>query len=109
MSITDRPYAFVLYGATGFTGQLVARNLPARMRDLPWAVAGRNQSKLQEVVRGLPSDLREPELIIADAGDAGSLAKCVRKHQSPYHDCWPLCPLRRGTPRGVRQSGNLLL
>ena len=75
MSITDRPYAFVLYGATGFTGQLVARNLPARMRDLPWAVAGRNQSKLQEVVRALPSDLREPELIIADAGDAGSLAK----------------------------------
>ena len=69
----------------------------------PWAVAGRNQSKLQEVVRSLPADLREPELIIADAGDAGSLAKMC-EHQSPHHDCRPLCPLRRGTPRGVRQK-----
>lgn len=73
MSPTDRPYAFVLYGATGFTGQLVARNLPERLRQLPWAVAGRNQTKLQEMVKALPSDLRTPDIILADAGDRQSL------------------------------------
>ena len=98
MSITDRPYAFVLYGATGFTGQLVARNTRANARP-PWAVAGRNQSKLQEVVRALPADLREPELIIADAGDAGSLAKCAKAPKSSSRLSAPMPSTARNSSR----------
>ena len=79
MSPTDRPYSFVVYGATGFTGQLVAKNLPERLRQLPWAVAGRNQAKLQDVIKALPSDLREPDIILADASDPSSLAAMCEK------------------------------
>ena len=71
--MADRDFDIVLFGATGFTGQLtadyLARHAPAGLR---WALAGRNQAKL-EAVRdrlGLP-DL---ELLHADAGDAISLA-----------------------------------
>ena len=79
MSPTDRPYSFVVYGATGFTGQLVAKNLPERLRQLPWAVAGRNQAKLQDVIKALPSDLREPDIILSDASDPSSLAAMCEK------------------------------
>ena len=72
MSAT-RPYALVLYGATGFTGGLCARYLA---RKLPagthWALAGRNRAKLEQVAAGLPGD-NPPELIEADSGDPASL------------------------------------
>ncbi len=71
--MADRDFDIVLFGATGFTGQLtadyLARNAPEGLR---WALAGRNQTKL-EAVRdklGLP-DL---ELLHADSTDPISLA-----------------------------------
>ena len=71
--MVDRDFDIVLFGATGFTGQLtadyLARNAPDGLR---WALAGRNPAKL-EAVRdrlGLP-DL---ELLSADSTDADSLA-----------------------------------
>ena len=54
----DRPFDIVLYGATGFTGGLVAEYL---MRNLPeggsWAVAGRNRTKLDALVARLASEM----------------------------------------------------
>ena len=47
---TERPYDIVLFGATGFTGQLVAEYLArAGGRALRWALAGRNPDKLRVV------------------------------------------------------------
>ena len=71
--MAERDFDIVLFGATGFTGQLtadyLARNAPA---DLRWALAGRTRAKLESVrdQLGLP-DL---ELLIADSGDAASLS-----------------------------------
>lgn len=69
----DRDFDIVLFGATGFTGQLTADYLAKHAPDgLKWALAGRNQAKL-EAVRdklGLP-DL---ELLRADSTDPASLA-----------------------------------
>jgi short subunit dehydrogenase-like uncharacterized protein len=47
----DRPFDLVIFGATGFTGRLVAEYLAARARDLPlrWAMAGRDRKKLEAV------------------------------------------------------------
>ncbi|MEV4330899.1 saccharopine dehydrogenase NADP-binding domain-containing protein [Streptomyces sp. NPDC049597] len=46
----QRPYDIVLYGATGFVGQLtaeyLARNAPAGCR---WAIAGRSRAKLERL------------------------------------------------------------
>ncbi len=71
--MADRDFDIVLFGATGFTGQLtadyLARNAPA---DLRWALAGRNQTKLEAVRERL--GLPDLELLMADSGDASSLA-----------------------------------
>ena len=72
-----RPFDLVIYGATGFTGRLVAEYLAthyAGRADAPrWAMAGRSAAKLAEVrdVIGAPADT---PLIVADAGDPASLA-----------------------------------
>ena len=48
----DRNYDVIVYGATGFTGQLVAAYLTRQYGvgdDLNWAIAGRSETKLRSV------------------------------------------------------------
>jgi short subunit dehydrogenase-like uncharacterized protein len=72
-------FDIVVYGATGFTGRLVAEYLAAHYtgRDDPkWAMAGRSKEKLASVrdAIGAPADIA---LIVADGGDAASLRAMV--------------------------------
>ncbi|NYD43345.1 saccharopine dehydrogenase family protein [Nocardioides panaciterrulae] len=74
----DREFDVVLFGATGFTGQLtaayLARHAPAGLR---WALAGRNQEKLAAVrlrLAAIDPELGRLELLRADVSDPGSLA-----------------------------------
>jgi short subunit dehydrogenase-like uncharacterized protein len=74
-------FDIVVYGATGFTGQLVAEYLAAHYRDdgdLKWAMAGRNLDKLASVRDeiGAPADT---PLIAADASDPASLKAMVAR------------------------------
>jgi short subunit dehydrogenase-like uncharacterized protein len=73
----DRPYDIVLLGATGFTGELTAAYLAEHApADCRWALAGRNQAKLEAVrdrLAGIDPTLAELPLITADSGDAASL------------------------------------
>lgn len=50
---SNRKYSVVVFGATGFTGKRVAieiqRVCVAKNRNLKWAIAGRNESKLNKV------------------------------------------------------------
>ncbi len=66
-----RDHDIVVYGATGFTGRLVAEHL-ARIGAQGWAMAGRSQDKLAQVRSevGAPADT---PLLIADASDPSSL------------------------------------
>lgn len=70
-----RTHDLVLFGATGFTGRLVAEYLathaPAGTRI---ALAGRNAAKLEEVRRGLPAPAERWPLLTVDAGDAAAVA-----------------------------------
>ena len=75
----NKPIDVVVFGATGFTGRLVAEVLTARGaagQGLAWAMAGRSASKLQAVRRaiGAPDSL---PLIEADATDPAALARLV--------------------------------
>ncbi len=81
---TLRPFDLIVFGATGFTGRLVAEYLlqaygaggsPGAPR---WALAGRNAAKLAELQRaiGAPDSL---PLITADATDPEALATLVRQ------------------------------
>jgi short subunit dehydrogenase-like uncharacterized protein len=72
--VAERAYDIVVFGATGFTGALtaeyLARHAPAGMR---WALAGRSQSKLEEVRRRLGVGFGDVPLLRADVDDPGSL------------------------------------
>ena len=77
-------FDIVVYGATGFTGQLVAEYLAraiANDSDLKWAMAGRSLDKLAAVrdAIGAPADT---PLIVADAGDPASLKAMVDQTKS---------------------------
>lgn len=49
----SRPYQLVIYGATGFTGQLVSHFLALRHGGLRWAIAGRSEAKLRDLAARL--------------------------------------------------------
>src|SRR5215470_2915989 len=72
-------FDIVVYGATGFTGQLVAEYLAARYRndkELKWAMAGRSLDKLKSVRDAIGAAADTP-LIEADSSDAASLHAMV--------------------------------
>jgi short subunit dehydrogenase-like uncharacterized protein len=77
-------FDLVVYGATGFTGQLVAEYLAAHYTGSGaprWAMAGRSLAKLASVrdAIGAPS---ETPLIVADASDPSSLKTMVAQTKS---------------------------
>ena len=76
-----REFDIIVYGATGFTGRLVAEYLAHHYKgrkDAPkWAMAGRSLDKLAEV-RGLIGASPETPLIVADASDPASLDKLAQ-------------------------------
>ncbi|HEX9212042.1 MAG TPA: saccharopine dehydrogenase NADP-binding domain-containing protein [Bradyrhizobium sp.] len=90
--MSSSKFDIVLYGATGFTGQLVAEYLAAQYGDdkkLRWAMAGRSRDKLASVRDAIGAAADIP-LIIADASDPASLqamvdqAKVVITTVGPY-------------------------
>jgi short subunit dehydrogenase-like uncharacterized protein len=85
-------YDFVIYGATGFTGKLVveyAINQYANDNKISWAIAGRNNEKLEHVQEkyNLPSNIGK---IVVDSNDQNSIdemvsqTKCVLTTVGPY-------------------------
>lgn len=70
-----RDHDLVIYGATGFVGELIAAYLathaPAGLRI---ALAGRSTARLEAVRSRLPAAARAWPLIEADSEDAGSIA-----------------------------------
>ena len=69
----NQSYDIILFGATGFTGQLIARYLSEHAGDeqVRWAIAGRDKEKLLMVRDSLKGVL--PEIIVADIKDNSSL------------------------------------
>jgi len=79
MDSTQRDYEVIVYGATGFTGRLVAQYLLktyGAQGELRWAMAGRSQSKLQQVAGELQAE--GVPLLVADSNDEQSLTELVQ-------------------------------
>src|SRR3954469_9708609 len=79
-----KKFDIVVYGASGFTGQLVAEYLVLRYAkdsELTWAMAGRSLEKLSNVrdAIGAPADT---PLIAADASDPASLKAMLDQTKS---------------------------
>jgi len=82
--MAKREFDLIIWGATGFTGQLVVAYLTRTYGvggELHWAIAGRSREKLEQVRHDcLDSALHEQlPLVIADSGDADSLAAMVAR------------------------------
>ncbi|MEM6493553.1 MAG: saccharopine dehydrogenase NADP-binding domain-containing protein [Pseudomonadota bacterium] len=80
--MADSEFDIIVYGATGYTGRLVAEYLSHHYGSADnapkWAMAGRSQEKLESVRDeiGAPADT---PLVVADAGDVVDLEKmCAR-------------------------------
>ncbi|MFT5134816.1 MAG: short subunit dehydrogenase-like uncharacterized protein [Gammaproteobacteria bacterium] len=80
----------IIYGATGFTGKLVAEYMVAQYgTSVSWAMAGRNLEKLTAVRDEVGADKNTP-LIIADASQPESItamvkqARCICTTVGPY-------------------------
>ncbi|WP_211754637.1 saccharopine dehydrogenase family protein [Nocardioides gansuensis] len=74
---TGRELDLVLFGATGFTGGLTADYLAAHAPEgLRWAIAGRNQARLEAVRDRLGVDV---EMLVADSSDHAALADIAQR------------------------------
>jgi len=93
-TMTDRQFEIVLYGASGFTGKLVAEYLANDHQDLRWAIAGRNAQKLEQVRREL--NLPELPILIADSADPDSLSAMARQTRTLISTVGPYA--QYGTP-----------
>src|SRR5712671_2390352 len=77
-------FDIVVYGATGFTGRLVAEYLASRYKgdgSLKWAMAGRSKDKLASVRDAIGAAADTP-LIVADASDPASVKAMVEQTKS---------------------------
>ena len=66
----DRKYEIIVYGATGFTGQICCKYLRDNYKDLTWAMSGRNLEKLKQVKSELNLDC---DIVVADGADLEAL------------------------------------
>jgi short subunit dehydrogenase-like uncharacterized protein len=74
--MAEREHDVVVFGATGFTGALTAEYLAAHADPgTRWALAGRNQSKLEAVRSRLGADHADLTLLQADVNDSESLRR----------------------------------
>ena len=72
-----REFDIIVYGATGYTGRLVAEYLKDKS-GLKWAMAGRSLAKLQEV-RDLIGAAADTPLVVADASDPAALDAMAKR------------------------------
>jgi short subunit dehydrogenase-like uncharacterized protein len=86
MTADDREFDVILWGATGFTGRLVAQYLLERYGadgDLRWALGGRSEAKLQKVRSHIGSAAhRSAEalpLVVGNGDDEASLHILARR------------------------------
>ena len=84
----SKKYKIVIFGATGFTGELCAKFMSERYSEIPMAIAGRSQEKLEKIKA--KHNLSFP-IIVADAFDVDALDKMCKDAEvilstaGPYH------------------------
>ena len=70
----DREYQIILFGATGFTGKLCAEYLRDNYPEIKWAIAGRNNQKLNDLKNSLNLNC---DIYVASGDDKESIDNFV--------------------------------
>jgi len=95
---SERPYTFVVYGASGYTGGLILEYIYTNVRglgtDVTFALAGRTPSKLKarvdETLKNFPDATYRPDIFQADIGintdirDIVQKCRCVLNVAGPF-------------------------
>lgn len=80
MTTAARDFDIVLYGATGFVGRLVAKDLAENApADLRVALAGRTATKVEQVRDELGGAASRWEIVTADSSDEDSLRRLAER------------------------------
>lgn len=72
-------FDIVVWGATGFTGERVVKQLAAQQYSGSWAIAGRSRSKLLAVLAKYNIAARDVPIIEADTAEYNSLLLLTRQ------------------------------
>ena len=84
----DKDLDIVIYGATGFTGQLCLKYLLENNKDTNIAIAGRNEEKLRKIAENERSGI---EILVAEGSDRKALDKITSRTKvilstaGPFH------------------------
>jgi short subunit dehydrogenase-like uncharacterized protein len=76
MQDQEPQFSIIIFGATSFVGQILTRYMLTQFplcNDLKWAIAGRSDSKLQELKASLGTQGDGLTTLVADASDENSL------------------------------------
>ncbi|MFT4807846.1 MAG: short subunit dehydrogenase-like uncharacterized protein [Glaciecola sp.] len=76
MQDTHPKFDIIIFGATSFVGQILTRYMLAQFAvdgEIKWAIAGRSQSKLNELKLSLGTSGEALDIVVADAADENSL------------------------------------
>ena len=77
---------FVVYGASGYTGQYVVKEVARKAKDdgsLSWAIAGRSRSKLTACLKAAESELGMCSSLIIITNKIKSSSFIHRHHDHP--------------------------
>lgn len=78
----NRKYDIVVFGASGYTGQFVVKELAVYHSEINWCVAGRSRQKLTSVLKEIEVDINKSldkiDIITADTSDETSLEEMCK-------------------------------
>ncbi len=106
-SLMDKPFDLIVFGATGFTGQLVAEYLNNTYGidgNVRWAMAGRSADKLAQV-RDAIGIAQSLPLLVADADNIDALSALVAKTRVIITTVGPYQRHGEALVRACAQSG----
>lgn len=105
------PFDLIVFGATSFVGQILSRYLASTYGvggSLRWALAGRSQSKLQQLRNSLTpasGQASELPLLLADAADEASLLRLCQQTRAIVSTVGPYALYGEPLVKACAESG----
>ena len=89
MKDKTRNFQLIIFGATGFTGQIATKYIDHHYPNLKWAIAGRNKDKLEDLANLCKNN--KPDIVIGDSDNKAelchiaSITKVVLSFAGPFN------------------------
>lgn len=89
--MAEKRLDLIIFGATGFTGKYTVKEAHrlCKSHQFTWGISGRNQERLEAVLKEFAPDADNVPVIIADVKDEESLKKMAEKAKVVVNCCGP--------------------